>query len=156
LFDEQTGSRTRRFRASLADVVRIDFNVGDEDVDAAPQDLYLDRTVTVRSDVRWVDTGINVRAGDPLRFEATGTALWAPERSTGPAGRPKPGSDPVLPMPDGPAGALIGRIGTDGDVFLIGDEQGLFRARTSGRLYLTLNDDYLDDNSGSYRVRIHR
>ena len=40
-------------------------------------------------------------------------------------------------MPDRPAGALIGRIGTSpDDTFFIGAERLPFRVRTSGRLYL--------------------
>lgn len=155
-FDEQTGARARRHRVSVVDVARIDFNLGDEGIDVAPRAVNPEHTVTVRPDVRWVDTGLDLRAGETLRLQATGTVVWAPDRTTGPAGRPKPGSDPVLPMPDGPAGALIGRIGAGGDIFLVGDDSGVIRARTSGRLYLTLNDDYLADNSGSYQVRISR
>ena len=34
-------------------------------------------------------------------------------------------------------------------MFFIGGDRGTFRARTSGRLYLGVNDDYLQDNSGS-------
>ena len=48
------------------------------------------------------------------------------------------------PVPARPAGALIGRIGTSpSDVFFIGGDRGSFRVRTSGRLYLGVNDHYL-------------
>jgi hypothetical protein len=55
-------------------------------------------------------------------------------------------------MPNRPGAALIGRIG--GDVFFIGDERGPIRVRNSGRLELGINDDFLDDNSGSFRVTV--
>ena len=61
------------------------------------------------------------------------------------------------PVPARPAGALIGRIGTSAsDVFFIGDDRGSFRVRTSGRLYLGVNDHAHADNSGSFEVRISR
>jgi hypothetical protein len=59
-------------------------------------------------------------------------------------------------MANRPAAALIGKVGTSsGDFFFIGDEQGPIRMRASGRLYLGINDDYLADNSGNFRVVIH-
>jgi hypothetical protein len=58
------------------------------------------------------------------------------------------------PIPDRPAAALIARIGDRQDVFFIGNDTGAFRARSSGRLYLGINDDYFEDNSGSLRVKV--
>ena len=57
------------------------------------------------------------------------------------------------PIPSRPAAALIGKIG-DQDPFFIGDEQGPIRMRESGRLYLGVNDDYLEDNSSNSRVTV--
>ena len=51
------------------------------------------------------------------------------------------------------AAALIGRIGND--LFFIGDETGPMRMRSSGRLYLGVNDDVLTDNSGNFRVVVY-
>ena len=60
-------------------------------------------------------------------------------------------------MPSRPAGALIGRIGTlPSDVFFIGGDRGSFRVRTTGRLYLGVNDNFYADNSGSFEVRVSR
>jgi hypothetical protein len=59
------------------------------------------------------------------------------------------------PVPGRPAGALVGRIGTSpSDVFFIGADRGFFRVRTSGRLYLGVNDNDYADNSGSFEVRV--
>ena len=52
------------------------------------------------------------------------------------------------------AAALIGRIGGSG-VFFVGSDRGDFRMRDSGRLYLSVNDDYLQDNSGAFRVTVY-
>jgi hypothetical protein len=55
-------------------------------------------------------------------------------------------------LPNRPGAALIGRVGND--VFYIGDERGAIRVRNSGRLQLGVNDEYLADNSGSFRVTV--
>ena len=57
-------------------------------------------------------------------------------------------------MPDRGAAALIGKIGPNGDPFFIGDDRAGIRVRGSGRLYLGINDDFLQDNSGWLRVVI--
>jgi hypothetical protein len=50
---------------------------------------------------------------------------------------------------------LVGKIGEDGEPFLIGSNY-TFTATTSGDLYLAVNDllPYYDDNSGNYMVFI--
>ena len=58
------------------------------------------------------------------------------------------------PMPNRSGGALIGRVGGS-EPFLIGDERGPIRMRESGRLSLGVNDDFLEDNRGSFRVTIY-
>ena len=57
-------------------------------------------------------------------------------------------------MPNRSAAALIGRIG-DSDLFYIGDDRSAIRIRGGGRLFLGINDDFLQDNSGSLRVTIY-
>ena len=51
----------------------------------------------------------------------------------------------------GTGAALIGRIGTSTDYFFVGDDRGAIRVRSSGRLFLGINDDYLQDNTGVLR-----
>ena len=60
----------------------------------------------------------------------------------------------VVKVP-GDAAALIGRVGDSSDCFFIGDDKGVIRVRSSGRLYLGVNDDFLKDNTGSFRVTLH-
>ena len=57
------------------------------------------------------------------------------------------------PLPFYPAGALIARI-SNGTPFFIGDGTNVERVNAAGRLYLSVNDDHLGDNSGSFRVTI--
>ena len=55
-------------------------------------------------------------------------------------------------MPQHGAGALIAEIG-DSNAFLIGNRRSV-RAPASGRLYLGVNDDHLEDNGGDFQVMI--
>ncbi|MDC7996338.1 hypothetical protein [Altibacter sp. HG106] len=51
-----------------------------------------------------------------------------------------------------PHGSLIGKIGEDGDWFLVG-KGGTFTANSKGRLYLRVNDRFVNDNDGYYTVQ---
>lgn len=116
-----------------------------------------DRSITVSSRQAWTDTGIDVTAGDVIRFQTEGTVTWSAGQQDGPAGEMNSPMNARRPIPARPAGALIGRIGTSPtDVFFIGDDRGGFRVRTSGRLYLGVNDHYYTDNTGSFQVRVSR
>ena len=115
------------------------------------------RLVTVNARQAWTDTGIDVRTGDVVRFSAEGTIQWGAGRQDGPGGEANSPMNDRRPVPGRPAGALIGRIGTSpSDVFFIGGDRAAFRIRTSGRLYLGINDDYVGDNTGAFEVRIGR
>ena len=57
------------------------------------------------------------------------------------------------PLPRGSAGTLIARIG-NGSPFAVGERRTISRSPTSGYLMLGVNDDYLGDNSGEYRVSV--
>jgi hypothetical protein len=119
--------------------------------------LGRDRMITVSARQPWTDTGIDVKAGDVVRFSAEGTVRWGAGAEDGPGGEINSPMNERRPVPARPAGALIGRIGTSpSDVFFIGDDRGGFRVRTSGRLYLGVNDHAYTDNSGSFEVRISR
>jgi len=114
-----------------------------------------DRRITVPARQAWTDTGIDVKTGDVVRFAAEGTVLRGPGQEDGAAGEMNSPMNDRRPVPARPAGALIGRIGTSpSDVFFIGADRGSFRVRTSGRLYLGVNDNYYADNSGSFEVRV--
>jgi hypothetical protein len=114
--------------------------------------------ITVPATTRWTDSGIDVGAGDVVSFSIAGTVTLGDDRSLGAEGDLDAAAPaPRRPMPDRPAGALIGRIGTSpDDTFFIGAERLPFRIRTSGRLYLGVNDDTLDDDSGAFQVAVTR
>jgi hypothetical protein len=87
-------------------------------------------------------------------FVASGRLRWGKDRQDGPAGEGGNRYNANRPIPGRPGGALVGRIGNS-DPFFIGNDQGPIRMRESGRLSLGVNDDFLEDNSGSWRVTIY-
>lgn len=162
-FEEDRGFRgTRILRLNRDEVARIDL---DQDT-AAPGSLapvagtrpagLREREASVLATVAWNDTGIDVRAGQTIYFSASGRIGWGPGRRDGPAGESNSPHNAGRPIPSRPAGALIAKIGNDStDYFFVGGDTGAIRMRSSGRLFLGVNDDFLEDNSGSFRVIVY-
>ena len=78
-------------------------------------------TFTVPGNQQWIETDVNVRDGETLDFRVSGEIEYAPNTRVNRgrrAARRTPGG-PDVPMPNAPAGALIGRI-DNGQPFLIG------------------------------------
>jgi hypothetical protein len=156
-FEERGGFSNRVLRVSREEVRRIELDDRDDE-DARRDDVrptgrgQREREVIVSADVAWVDTGIDVRAGQQLAFTARGNVWWGPGRKDGPRGEQNSPHNPNRPMPGRPAAALIGKVGDDAGAFFIGDEEEPLRMRSSGRLYLGVNDDVVRDNHGNFRV----
>ncbi len=154
------GGRTLRFDRDEVD--RIEFenrrygggnsNNNSNNFGGRPSGMR-ERQTIVSADVAWNDSGVDVRAGQTVYFEAQGRVRWGRDRQDGPAGERNSPSNPNRPMGNRNAAALIGRIGDD--LFFIGDEAGPMRMRSSGRLFLGVNDDVLTDNSGNFRVVVY-
>lgn len=161
-FEERRSYGTgRTLRFDRDEVVRIEIENARSNTTSTSNDFgrptgMREKQVIVSGDVAWNDTGIDVRAGQTVYFEATGRVVWGRDRRDGPAGERNSPSNPNRPMGNRNAAALIGKIGTDsGDLFFIGDETGPVRLRGAGRLFLGVNDDVLTDNSGNFRVVVY-
>jgi hypothetical protein len=157
--ERRTFGGTRTVRFDRDEVDRIDFenrysnnNNNSNTGDVRPSGMR-ERQVIVSGDVAWNDSGVDVRAGQTIYFEAQGRVRWGQNRQDGPAGERNSPSNPNRPMGNRNAAALIGKIGND--MFFIGDETGPVRMRSAGRLYLGVNDDVLTDNSGNFRVVVY-
>jgi len=159
-----------RVRVDRRDVLRIEFDddrsrgdrFGSDDRDRRDGDYrpsrpsgMRERSLNVEASAPWHDTGIDVRSGQTIYFSANGRVRWGPGRQDGPAGERNSPRNDGRPLPARPAAALIGRVGDSNDVFFIGDDDGPIRMRSSGRLFLGINDDYLQDNSGAFRVTVY-
>lgn len=171
-FEAQRGLFGRdRLRVDRDEVVRIEFDGtdrdgfrdsrerndrDDRDDSSRPRPTGMrERDIVVNASQNWTDTGISVRGGQTIYVEATGRVRWGPGRQDGPDGERNSPRNENRPIASRPAGALIGRVGDGDDYFFIGAETGPIRVRGGGRLYLGINDDYLQDNSGSFRVTIY-
>jgi len=116
-------------------------------------------TINVPGTSRGTDTGIDVRAGDPITLTATGV-VTAGRRvgEVGPEGARSTGLGiNVRPVPTAGVGALIAYIrdlnGQLSQAYLIGN-QLTTTVPVNGRLILAINDDDYSDNGGSFSVRI--
>ena len=163
-FEDRSGYGRRIIRIPRNDILRIEFTSeqppfanGGRPLDPLPvpgiPKGMRERQVNVSAREAWTDTGIDVRQGQQIYFEPRGEVRWGPNRRDDAAGEHDSPYNAGRPLPDRAGAALIGRIG-ERDVFFIGGDQGPFRIRGNGRLYLGINDDVLTDNSGALRVTV--
>lgn len=115
---------------------------------------YLTRTVQVELGPNWIDSGIDLRRGERVSVNATGTIVAGRTRIT-------PGGlrsvDPNAPLPRAAEGVLIGAVGNDPNSPII--EIGInreFIADRDGRLYLTANRSSYTDARGAFTAQIRR
>ena len=153
-FAETDGSTGRFDRSDVARIELSSSRYDDDNLPGGRPSGLREKYTTVHGATQWNDTGVEVRSGMSVYFDATGRVRWGPDRQHGPGGEGGNRYNANRPIPGRPGGALIGRIGSS-DPFFIGDDKGPIRMRESGRLSLGVNDDYLQDNSGSWRVTIH-
>ena len=115
---------------------------------------YQTQTVDVSLGPNWIDSGVDMRRGERVRVDATGTIYAGRTRIT-PAGLTT--TDPYAPLPRSAEGALIGVIGNEFDSPIIELGAGReFTADRNGRLYLTANRSSYTDARGAYSVRIRK
>jgi hypothetical protein len=115
---------------------------------------YVTRTVQVELGPNWIDTGVDLRRGERVAVNASGTIFAGRMRIT-PGGLRS--TDPNAPLPRAAEGVLIGAVGNDPNSPII--EIGLnreFIADRDGRLYLTANRSSYTDARGSFNAQIRR
>jgi hypothetical protein len=139
------------------------------------QSLALDQPVPldallIPGDREWIDTGVDVTAGEPITITAGGQVRVCANKTTrseapsvvGPQGTYFYGdlqTHETFPMPaagNGPAPCycLIGRIGA-GQPFYVGPERS-WVVPTTGRLWLGINDYDPRGNAGAFHARVLR
>jgi hypothetical protein len=120
------------------------------DEPAAVGTAGFDDVIIVSGTERWTDTGLTLRAGDRVTINAEGTIQMSPDPNdtASPLGSRR--LAPGAPLRQQAAGRLIAQVG-DGAPVSVGASRTIITAR-GGRLLLGVNDDYLGDNSGEFRV----
>ncbi len=109
--------------------------------------------IRVPANQHWTDTGITVRRGDRVTFNASGQVQFsanASDKATSVGA--SSGQRPSGPMANVPVGALLGRVGPVA-VFAIGNQTTL-PMPADGRLFLGVNDDQITDNQGEFTVDV--
>jgi hypothetical protein len=137
-----------------ADASRTIFNYRPSAQEPAPQQPP-PGGIVVQANVQWNDSGLSVRRGERIRFEASGEIRFrGGDGQTADPGGNNAVRNPRFPVAEMPVGALIGRVGSM-RAFPIGPSNTVVMPAT-GRLMLAVNDDVFDDNSGSFRVNVTR
>jgi hypothetical protein len=101
----------------------------------------------------WQSVGVQVQAGDVLQIRAKGNWMYTPGEYHGPEGHARYSAPSFYPLPNVQGGALIGRIGENGEPFYVG-KRVIWQAEQDGFLYLRIDDDILSDNDGWVTVEI--
>jgi hypothetical protein len=115
--------------------------------------------VAVAADRAYTDTNLDVAKGDTVTVQASGTVLLGTNEASraGPDGLPNPEFHPLNIYVDGKPleanhGSLIARVG-NGRPIVIG-AANTFEVTEAGRLLLGINDNGLENNSGTFDALI--
>lgn len=116
-------------------------------------------SVEVSGSKQWMDTNIDLRAGEKLQITAEGTITYAKGNHFGPAGITRSFADVIhqYTVPNGAHGELIGRLGTGdaAEAFEVGASTA-YTAPVAGRLFLGVNESMKDAEgaTGSFQLKI--
>ena len=114
---------------------------------------------------QWIDTNLDLRQGEKLRFTATGTITYPADkkhpdgRTFGPDGLSRGYQDLIheYAVPDSGHGALIARLGSDqgAQAFAVGKTLE-YEAPVGGRLFLGINQSMKDAGiaKGNFQVKM--
>jgi len=123
-----------------------------------PGKKRLSQEVQLTGEESWIDTTIDIQAGERLLITATGTLRYSDAKEdNGTDGLPRGFKDLLraLPLNEAGRGTLIGRIGDKetAQPFVIGARRDAI-APVSGRLSVGINQTTDDTGDGNYAVRI--
>jgi len=115
------------------------------------------KTIEVKGDSPWTDSGIDLKPGDTVKITATGQLQYSMAKPCGPEGLPRAWMDLLrqLPVNESGRGTLVGRIGDSAAArpFFAGAKREL-NAPIAGRLFLGVNQSSNDKPTGSYQVTV--
>lgn len=101
----------------------------------------------------WTNTGWVVKKGQRVHITGDGKVSLGGGKSSTPSGSPELVDNNKL-LKNVPTGALIAVIGDDNNDFIYIGAEREFTATRDGALFLGINEGYLDDNSGSFNVKV--
>jgi hypothetical protein len=101
----------------------------------------------------WTNSGWVVRKGQKIRITGDGTVDLGKGKKSTASGDPDIDDAQKL-LKNVATGALIAVIGDDNNDFIYVGSERTFTATRDGALFLGINEGYLDDNKGSYAVKV--
>jgi hypothetical protein len=101
----------------------------------------------------WTNSGWVVKKGQRIRVSGEGDISLGRGKKSGPAGLYDL-DDPGKLLKSVPTGALVAVIGDDNNDFIYVGADREFVATRDGTLFLGINEGNLNDNSGSFKVKI--
>ncbi len=101
----------------------------------------------------WTNTGWVVKKGQRIRISGDGKVSLGKNKTSTPSGEPDIEDKQKL-LKNVATGALLAVIGDDNNEFIYVGAEREFTATRDGALFLGINEGFLDDNSGSYNVKI--
>ena len=111
------------------------------------------RAIAVGGDRQWVDTGINIQPNDVVSINADGQIRVARDGGLMTAAGVPSGRTEGATIPTANVGGLVARFGNSAPLFI--GQSRTFRTALGGRLYLGVNDNFFDDNTGSFNVSVN-
>ncbi len=161
LWRNQAG-QTQRY--AISDVKRIylnpesartAYNYTPSDAAGASAGQATPGAVQVLANQAWTPTGVMVKKGDRVTFDASGQIQFGQGSgmTTGPGGGTL--RNGAYPVPAASVGALIAKVGAS-TPFPIGTNSQPIVMPASGQLMLGVNDNEVNDNSGSFSVVVRK
>ena len=113
------------------------------------------KRVQLSANKDWLDTRITIRDNTEFLFTITGNIYIDAKTLVTQNGELELKWHKDKPLPTHSTGSVIGKIGMDGKPFYIGNNRAPFKVDKGGKLYLGINDNSLQDNSGNFIVMIY-
>lgn len=101
----------------------------------------------------WTNSGWVLKKGQKIRISGTGTISLGKGNTSTASGLGELADQQKL-LKNVPTGALIAVIGDDNNNFIYVGSEREFTATRDGALFLGINEGFLDDNSGSFDVKV--
>jgi PA-IL-like protein len=101
----------------------------------------------------WTNTGWVVKRGQRIRITGDGKVSLGRGQNSPPSGLPDLEDTQKL-LKNVATGALVAVIGDDNNDFIYVGAEREFTATRDGALFLGINEGYLEDNSGTFNVKI--
>lgn len=113
------------------------------------------KRIELDAEQSWVETGIILKEGQEILFSVSGCIYINDKKLVYQNGEVDVIWDKKKPLPNQPTGALIARVGENGQAFYVGNDKAPFKIPVAGELFVGINDSNFDDNSGKFVVIIY-